>query len=191
MALDINEKPWYVALIIGVVLGVAVFGAMHVYVFKDLKHDIGELESDINDLEREIEKGRQAKADLPKLEEDIRGYELELDRLTKILPTKKDTPVLIKRLKQLIERGSLRFVRFTPGSFQERDYYYEWPISVELDGTYHELGLFFDRLSSFSRIINVSELKITPVGTKKGMENYTIHATFTQRTFIYKGDGGK
>ncbi len=190
MALDINEKPWYVALIIGVFLSVAVFGAMHVYVFKDLKHDIGELESDINDLEREIEKGIQAKADLPKLEEDIRGYELELDRLTKILPTKKDTPVLIKRLKQLVERGFLRFLRFTPGAFQERDYYYEWPIAVELDGTYHELGLFFDRLSSFSRIINVNQLKITPLGSKKDDRNYTIHASFTQRTFIYKGDGG-
>ena len=188
MAFDLNEKPWYVALIIGLILGVTVFVVMHMYVFKDLKVDIERLESDIFDLEREIEKGRQAKADLPKLEEDIRGYELELDRLTKILPTSKETPVLIKRLKQLVERGFLRFQRFTPGAFVERDYYYEWPIKVELDGTYHELGLFFDRLSSFSRIINVNELKISPRKSKDGP--YTIHATFTQRTFIYKGEGG-
>lgn len=189
MALDINDKPWYVALGIGVVLGVVVFGVMHMYVFKDLKLDIERLEQDIFNLDREIEKGRQAKADLPKLEEDIRGYELELDRLTKILPTNKETPVLIKRLKQLVERGFLRFQRFTPGAFIERDYYYEWPIAVELDGTFHELGLFFDRLSSFSRIINVNELKITPIRSKDGP--YTIHASFTQRTFIYKGDGGQ
>ncbi len=191
MAFDLNEKPWYVALIIGLILGIAVFFAMHVYVFKDLKIDIERLELDIFDLEREIEKGRQAKADLPKLEEDIRGYELELDRLTKILPTRKETPVLIKRLKQLVERGFLRFQRFTPGAFEERDYYYEWPIKVELDGTYHELGLFFDRLSSFHRIINVNELKITPARRVKGGSPYTIHASFTQRTFIYKGDGGE
>lgn len=189
MAFDLNEKPWYVALIIGLILGVAVFFAMHVYVFKDLKLDIERLESEIFDLEREIEKGRQAKADLPKLEEDIRGYELELDRLTKILPTRKETPVLIKRLKQLVERGFLRFQRFTPGAFEDREYYQEWPIKVELDGTYHELGLFFDRLSRFRRIINVNELKITPRKSKEGP--YTIHASFTQRTFIYKGDGGQ
>ncbi len=186
MAIDINEKPWYVALIIGVILGVIIFTAAHMYVFKDLKVDIERLELDIFNLEREIEKGRQAKADLPRLEEDIRGYELELDRLTKILPTAKETPVLIKRLKQLIERGSLRFQRFTPGAFIDQNYYYEWPIAVELDGTYHELGLFFDRLSSFSRIINVDELKISPARSKDGL--HTIHATFTQRTFIYKGD---
>lgn len=190
MALDLNEKPWYVALIIGLVLGVTVFVVMHMYVFKDLKLDIERLESDIFSLEREIEKGRQAKADLPKLEEDIRGYELELDRLTKILPTRKETPVLIKRLKQLVERGFLKFQRFTPGAFEDREYYQEWPIKVELDGTYHELGLFFDRLSRFSRIINVNELKITPKKSK-GDGPYTIHASFTQRTFIYKGDGGE
>ncbi len=189
MALDINEKPWYVALIIGMILGIIVFVVAHVYLFKDMKLEIERLDSEIFDLEREIEKGRQAKADLPRLEEDIRGYELELDRLTKILPTRKETPVLIKRLKQLIERGSLRFQRFTPGSFIDRNYYYEWPIAVELDGSYHELGLFFDRLSSFSRIINVDELKISPARAKD--DDYTIHATFTQRTFIYKGEGGQ
>lgn len=189
MALDINEKPWYVALIIGLILGIVVFVVAHVYLFKDMKVEIERLDSDIFDLEREIEKGRQAKADLPRLEEDIRGYELELDRLTKILPTRKETPVLIKRLKQLIERGSLRFQRFTPGSFIDRNYYYEWPIAVELDGSYHALGLFFDRLSSFSRIINVAELKISPAKGKD--QDYTIHATFTQRTFIYKSEGGQ
>jgi len=190
MALDLNEKPWYVALIVGLVLGITIFVVANIYLFKDMKVDIESLEQDIFKLEREIEKGRQAKADLPKLEEDIRGYELELDRLTKILPTRKETPVLIKRLKQLIERGFLRFQRFTPGAFEEKEYYFEWPIKVELDGTYHELGLFFDRLSSFRRIINVDELKISPARSKAGGP-YTIHASFTQRTFIYKSDGGQ
>ena len=38
----------------------------------------------------------------------------------------------------------------------------EWPISLELDGTYHNLGMFFDRISKFPRIINVQRLKIRP-----------------------------
>jgi Tfp pilus assembly protein PilO len=55
---------------------------------------------------------------------------------------------------------------------------------VGLDGTYHELGLFFDHLSRMSRIINVNDLTIKPL--KKSGENFTIHAEFVQRTFIYK-----
>ena len=55
-----------------------------------------------------------------------------------------------------------------------------------LDGTYHELGLFFDHLSRMSRIINVNDLTIKPL--KRSGGNDTIHAEFVQRTFIYKDE---
>ena len=184
MAIDLNSKPWYVAAIVGVVLGIAMFVVMNIYVFKDIRSQIERLETNIDELEREIEKGRAAKADLPRLEEDIRNYEIELERLRRILPTKRETDNLIKRAKQLTERGRFRLTRFTPGNFEDRDFFIEWPIRVGLDGTYHELGLFFDRLSRFSRIINVTELDISPVRQAAG--GFTIHAEFVQRTYIYK-----
>ena len=98
MALDLNTKPWYVAVIIGVLLGAALFVVMHLYVFKDIQTTNERLQQNIDDLEREIEKGRAAKADLPRLEEDIRNYEIELDRLRRILPTRRETDNLLKRL---------------------------------------------------------------------------------------------
>ena len=184
MAVDLNTKPWYVAAIIGVLLGAALFAVMHMYVFKEIGTQIERLEDSIDDLEREIEKGRAAKADLPRLEEDIRNYEVELERLRRILPTRRETDNLIKRLKQLTERGRFNLTQFTPGELEDRGFYYEWPMRVGLDGTYHELGLFFDRLSRFSRIINVNDLTIRPI--KKQGESFTVHADFVQRTFIYK-----
>jgi type IV pilus assembly protein PilO len=184
MAIDLNSKPWYVAAIVGVVLGIAMFVVMNIYVFKDIRSQIERLETNIDELEREIEKGRAAKADLPRLEEDIRNYEIELERLRRILPTKRETDNLIKRAKQLTERGRFRLTRFTPGNFEDRDFFIEWPIRVGLDGTYHELGLFFDRLSRFSRIINVTELTINPV--RQSASGFTIRAEFVQRTYIYK-----
>jgi type IV pilus assembly protein PilO len=187
MAIDLNEKPWYVAVIVGAVLGIALFVVLQMYVFKDMQTEIGNLQTTIDELEREIEKGRAAKADLPKLEEDIKNLELDLDRLRKILPTARETDALLKRLKQLTERGHFRLTRFRPGDFIDMDFYLEWPILVELDGTYHELGMFFDRLSRFSRIINVDDLTVTPLKRVEG-QHYTIHARFTQKTFIYKED---
>ena len=184
MAIDLNSKPWYVAAIVGVVLGIAMFVVMNIYVFKEIRTHIERLETNIDELEREIEKGRAAKADLPRLEEDIRNYEIELERLRRILPTKRETDNLIKRAKQLTERGRFRLTRFTPGNFEDRDFFIEWPIRVGLDGTYHELGLFFDRLSRFSRIINVTELTISPI--RRSDAGFTIKADFVQRTYIYK-----
>jgi type IV pilus assembly protein PilO len=184
MAFDLNEKPWYVALLIGVVLGVVLYLVMNSYVFKPIRQDISTLNESIAKLQREIQKGRAAKRDLPKLEEEIRNLELELDRLRRILPTRRETDTLLKKLKQLTEIGHFQLGRFTPQPFIDRDFYWEWPINVSLSGTYHELGLFFDRLSRFSRIINVSNLKI--VAMHKRGSPFTIKADFTQQTFIYK-----
>ena len=74
MAIDLNSKPWYVAAIVGVVLGIAMFVVMNIYVFKDIRSHIERLETNIDELEREIEKGRAAKADLPRLEAELRSF---------------------------------------------------------------------------------------------------------------------
>jgi len=61
------------------------------YVFKEMQAEIDKRTVTIDELQREIEKGLAAKADLPKLEEDIKNLELDLDRLRKILPTNRET----------------------------------------------------------------------------------------------------
>jgi len=52
MAIDLNTKPWYMAAIVGIVVGVAMFTVMHLYVFNDIIVEIGRLEEKIDDLER-------------------------------------------------------------------------------------------------------------------------------------------
>lgn len=192
MALDLNDKPWYVALLVGLVLGGALYAAMHFYVFQDIRAENENRRENIARLEREIEKGLEAQRNLPALKEKVAELEIELDRLKQILPTRRETDSLIRKLRQLTERGRFRLVRFTPQNFVEQDFFYEWPINVNLSGTYHELGLLFDRLSRFSRIINVTELNITPARRRRGAdgdEESTISAAFTLRTFLFKEGG--
>ena len=69
MALDLNEKPWYVALSVGLVVGIIAFVLMHVYVYKEQLKQIEKTETTIDELDREIEKGRAAKANIQKLED--------------------------------------------------------------------------------------------------------------------------
>ena len=62
------------------------------------------------------------------------------------------------------------------------DPYVEWPISISVDGRYHNLAILFNRLSNFSRIMNVEQIAITalPVQTDR-----TISADFVAKTFMY------
>ncbi len=185
MAFDINSKPWYFALGGGVAIIVGALFAANMFLYKQIKKDTDRVERKIEELDREVQKGRAAKADLPNLEDEIRNKEEQLALLRQILPTRKETDLLLKKLRQLTERGSFELIRFKPGEFEDKDFFTEWSITVELDGTYHELGLFFDRLSHFSRPINVADLTVANIRKDEG-RGFTVHARFTQRTFIYK-----
>ncbi|MCA1584638.1 MAG: type 4a pilus biogenesis protein PilO, partial [Acidobacteria bacterium] len=58
----------------------------------------------------------------------------------------------------------------------------EWPIGLELEGTYHNLGLFLDRVSKFPRIINVGDIAIT--ARREPAPHATIDVSCTATTFV-------
>ncbi len=90
----------------------------------------------------------------------MRRLELELDKLLRILPSRRNTPELLRRIRQLTERARSTCCVSRPATSSTRDFYSEWPITIRLDGSYHNLALFFDRVSRFSRIINIENLKV-------------------------------
>ncbi|HEX2799329.1 MAG TPA: type 4a pilus biogenesis protein PilO, partial [Thermoanaerobaculia bacterium] len=67
-----------------------------------------------------------------------------------------------------------------------KDFYAEWPIDLQIDGTYHNLALFFEKVARFSRIINIEDLVMT--GYPDAAGGRTLGATFSMKTFIYLGD---
>jgi type IV pilus assembly protein PilO len=179
--LELESRPWYFALILGVILAGATIWAFENYVFTDMEKDIKARTTELETLKGKVREGRIAESRLPQFREEAERLEVELQRLLRILPTARQTDELIKKLKSLTERGQFRLVTFQPQGFVKKDFYSEWPIQVQLEGSYHELAIFFDRLSKFSRIINVDALQI---GTNR-RRGFTISSTFAMKTFIY------
>jgi type IV pilus assembly protein PilO len=177
----LEERKWWVALLIGLALAAALAGAVHYAWLRGLNDDIKARRTELDRLNQEIQKGRVAERKLSQFREEVKRLELDLSKLLQILPSKRNTEDLIKRIETLTRQGDFSLRKFTPGEFINKDFYSEWPITIQLDGTYHNLALFFDRMSRFSRIVNVEEMKIT------GMNDPTksIGASFVAKTFIY------
>lgn len=57
----------------------------------------------------------------------------------------------------------------------------EWPISVALDGRYHDLAILFNKLGNFSRIMNVENIQIDALGQQN---ERTVSSQFTAKTFV-------
>jgi len=187
MALDLKleEKKWSFAIGVGLAIGIALAAAVHYAWFRNLNAEIASKRTELANLQQEIEKGRAAERKLAQFREEVKRLELELSKLLQILPSKRNTEELIKRIEALTRQGDFTLKKFTPGEFVPKEFYSEWPIDISLDGTYHNLALFFDRMSRFSRIINVEDLKINTLENAPGK---SIAANFTAKTFIYTGD---
>ncbi len=185
LELRIEERKWSVALTIGLVFGIALAAAVHYAWFRGLNDEIRAKRTELAGLQEEIQKGRKAERQLAQFREEVKRLEIDLSKLLQILPSKRNTEDLIKRIETLTRQGDFTLRRFTPGDFHGKDFYSEWPIDIQLEGTYHNLALFFDRMSRFSRIVNVEEMKISALNDPFGK---SIAANFVAKTFIYTGD---
>ena len=182
--LKLEERKWYIALAFGVGLAVALAVSVQYMWFSGINDDIKRKKGELDSLNQEIQKGRAAERKLSQFREEVKRLELELGKLLLILPSQRNTEELIKRVEALTRQGDFSLKKFTPGEFVHKDFYSEWPIDIQLDGTYHNLALLFDRMSRFSRIVNVEELKITGIADT----GKSIAASFVAKTFIYTVD---
>lgn len=185
MAFGLEGKPAYFGLILGLILAGGIIFGLHYLFIDQVNQDIKSAEAQIKDLDTKIEQGRSAQRKLPQFREEVHRLELELEKLRRILPSTRNTEEIIKKIKSLVDQGDfvlrkLTFPKLAPAS--GGDPYAEWPISISVDGRYHNLAILFNRLSNFSRIMNVEQINITAL---QQQQERTISTDFTAKTFVY------
>ena len=92
---------------------------------------------------------------LPEFKKEIGTLEARLDSLKPILPDERDVGDLLRRVQTLATQSNLQVRGFRPQAITTKEMHAEWPIALQLEGNYHNLGLFLDRVSKFPRIINI------------------------------------
>lgn len=173
----------------GQVLVVVLFSAALIFVayryypgLSQISEEIDRLTKEWEGKQDEIRKGQAIEAQLPEFEREIASLKQKLEDLKQILPTEPETGDLLKWIKNLTDQSNLNLKFFAPESLKEIEFYKEFPIRMSVTGGYHDLGLFFDRISKYQRIINVTGATIDAYS---GSGDISIKADFTATTFIY------
>jgi type IV pilus assembly protein PilO len=183
--LSLEGKPWYVGLIVGLVLALALIWGVNYAFVADIDKQIATADAQLKELDTKIEQGRSAQRKLPQFLEEVNRLTQELKKLLTILPSTRNTEGIIKKIKQLVDDGNFVLRKITLpklGAAQGSDPYSEWPISISVDGRYHNLATLFSHLSNFTRIINVEQITIAALPTQT---ERTIAADFVAKTFVY------
>jgi type IV pilus assembly protein PilO len=158
--IGLSKLPWYgqVGVFLGLALaGVGVFWNFYVRPAQDR---INAQRAQVVTLRRELDKGLATARRLPEFRAQVGQLEAQLERLEAVLPEEKDVADLLRRIQGMATQSNLTIRGFTPQAVATRQLHAEWPIGLELEGTYHNLGAFLERVSKFPRIINVSGIQI-------------------------------
>jgi type IV pilus assembly protein PilO len=186
MNLTLSKLPWYGQVGAFAFLAVAGAGVFWNFYAKPAQESIAQREAQLATLQAEIQRGLATAKRLPEFRRQVRDLEAQLERLRPVLPSEKDVADLLRRIQGMATQSNLAIRGFAPQAVATRQMYAEWPIGLQIEGTYHNLGTFLERVSKFPRIINVTGIHIKSKDTGKdgGTSVNSITAECTATTFV-------
>jgi type IV pilus assembly protein PilO len=134
-------------------------------------------------LRQEIRQLEVTASKLQDFQREVALLEAKLETLKRILPPEKETPDLMRKVQSLAAQSNLVIKTFTPAATVNKEFYQEWPITMGLVGNYHNLALFYDKVSRLPRLVNVSNIKINARGNQTASQTIDVGSTAT--TFVY------
>lgn len=182
MDISLAKLPWYAQLGAFIALAGVGCGVFYYYYEMPVRADITSREKQLVSLRADITKGQTTARKLPEFQAQVTDLQARLDSLQAVLPNEKDAADLLNRMQNVASQSNLTIKTFKPGATVTRQLHAEWPINLELEGTYHNLAMFFDRVGKFTRIVNVSGVDIK--AKDKPEPNATITASCVATTFV-------
>lgn len=98
---------------------------------------------------------------LARYQQQMADIEISFGAMLKQLPDRSQMDGLLTDINQAGLGRGLEFELFKPGQETQAEFYAQMPISIKVQGTYHELGAFATDISKLSRIVTLNDLVIT------------------------------
>lgn len=182
MAISLSSLPWYGQIgAFVLVCGGGVWGFHNFYADAALAEIEGQ-RTRLATLRDDINRGVTTARRLPEFRAQVADLERRLEELKSILPDQKDAQDILRRVHTLATQSNLAIKSFTPKTSTKKQMHEEWPIEMQIEGSYHDLGFFFDRIARFPRIINIGDVQVR--AREQQTAGATITARYTAMTFV-------
>ena len=171
---SILKLPTSKKVIILVVI-LCVIAGLYLYLFfMPQREELNFAKGELSKLTKELSESRAITRDLEKFKGQVEKLNEELkDALTQ-LPNEKEIPEILKNISSLGKESNLEFTLFRPKPEEPQQFYAKVPIELVALGSYHNIGIFFDKVSKLPRIINVVDFNMTRAKEIKGRSELEI-----------------
>ena len=181
--IDLFPLMYKVLIIVGIS---SVFIALFFFLsYKPALEKRTKLDKTITAKQATLDELNKVAARLAEFENEYKNMELTFKKIIQILPDEKEIPELLKNVSNLGTETGLEMTLFKINKESMGEFYAQIPVSIKLKGTYHRIGVFLDKTSKLSRLVNTSN--ITLKGTKEDEATglIFIEASMTATTYRY------
>jgi len=182
MQLSLSKLSWQAQIGAFVAVCLCATAGFWYFFVLDAQAELATRRTRLTSLRADATRGMATVRRLPEFEGQVSDLESRLQSLQAVLPEEKDVADILRRLQGLAAQSSLSIQRFTPQPAIQQPMYAEVPFKLQAEGTYHNLGAFFERISKFPRIINISNISIKAKAQPE--PNATIVAECIATTFV-------
>jgi type IV pilus assembly protein PilO len=184
---DLTRLKWYFqVLIVAVICGGGLFALWYLYL-ADMQTQIEQRTKQIDDLKKTIAAMEIKKSQLAQIKKDAMELQEKLEMLKMVLPLDKETEQIFRAVQQMATDSGLQVTRVSPRPQLDHEVYTEYPIDLEANGPYHNLGAFLDRIRQLPRIVNINALRLQSRASDGGSLS-SVSASYTATTFVYKDE---
>lgn len=178
-----QEVPLKLKALITVVIIAAVGLGYYAVFYKSQITKINTLRNSIAAADQELVKKRTIANNLHKFRRQVEQLNQQLKEALALLPNSADIPDLLTKVAAMAEKSGLELKLFKLESERPQQFFAEVPVKLEVVGNYHELAVFYDKVSRLPRIINVENLNMT--NPEKLNQKYRVNAGFDATTYRF------
>jgi len=169
---------WQKAAIFGVSLAlpVVLFGVLFVWPSME---EIQEKEKAIAKLQEEVAFLEKRAELIPVLQEENRATTEILAVAIRLLPETQDIPSILAELATLGNEARVTVLKVKPEQEQKHEFYATIPITLELQGGFHNIMSLLDRVAHMNRIVRIADVQMD--GARR------VQDIFSQTTEVQAG----
>jgi type IV pilus assembly protein PilO len=166
---DINEIDWEDMgswplagkIIFALLLSIAVLVGGYFFLVDDIRNQLDSAIQNESVLKKDVEQKAFGVANLQAFREQLAEMEETFGTLLKQLPKDTEVPGLIDDISATALGAGLKLNAITPQAVVQTQYYKELPISIKVQGGYHEMGAFVSGVAALPRIVTLHDFTIT------------------------------
>lgn len=152
------------------------------FLFMPKHKEITKLRADLGKLEQELMIAKRKAAKLKEVEAQMAAAKEKFEEAKKALPESEEIPTLLTNISYSGQDAGLDFLLFQPNPEKPKQFHAEIPVSIQVNGSYHDFVNFAYKISELNRIVNLKDVRMT----KKGeAEEDTLNVTCTAVTYRF------